>query len=75
MSDSDPKAINNSNLETTKDKPKLLDRVRTRVRARHLTFSTEEAYVTWIRRFIRFHQMRHPDQMGADEISFFLSLS
>jgi len=34
---------------------------------------TEEAYVDWIKRFIRFHSVRHPQEMGADEVKAFLS--
>ena len=53
--------------------PKLLDRVRNRCRVRHLSLSTEHAYVGWIRRFILFHNKRHPLQMGAAEVSAFLT--
>src|SRR5712692_11555072 len=53
--------------------PKLLDRVREAVRVRHYSLRTEEAYVGWIRRFILFHQKRHPSAMGADEVNAFLS--
>ena len=53
--------------------PKLLDRVRNRCRVRHLSLSTEHAYVGWIRRFILFHNKRHPLQMGATEVSAFLT--
>jgi hypothetical protein len=53
--------------------PKLLDRVRDRRRVRHLSLSTEHAYVGWIRRFILFHSKRHPLQMGAAEVSAFLT--
>jgi integron integrase len=53
--------------------PKLLDRVRDRCRVRHLSLSTEHAYVGWIRRFILFHDKRHPLQMGAAEASAFLT--
>ncbi len=52
--------------------PKLLDRVRGQMRVRHM-WSTEKAYVGWIRRFILFHGKRHPAEMGAKEISAFLS--
>ena len=34
---------------------------------------TEQAYVDWIKRFIRFHGVRHPQEMGADEVKAFLS--
>jgi integron integrase len=53
--------------------PKLLDRVRWRLRAKHYSIRTEEAYVDWVRRFILFHHKRHPDEMGETEISAFLS--
>ena len=54
-------------------KPKLLDRVRAVARVRHLSLRTEQAYSDWIRRFVLFHQKRHPEQMGAEEIRLFLS--
>src|SRR6202035_1033249 len=53
--------------------PKLLDRVRWHLRAKHYSIRTEGAYVDWIRRFILFHGKRHPDEMGEEEISAFLS--
>ena len=54
-------------------KPRLLDRVRGTLRARHFSHRTEEAYVAWIRRYILFHDKRHPTDMGAPEITRFLS--
>lgn len=53
--------------------PRLLDRVRAAIRVRHYSVRTEEAYVTWIRRFIVFHQKKHPSAMGAQEVNSFLS--
>jgi len=53
--------------------PRLLDRVRAAVRLRHYSLRTEHAYVAWIRRFIHFHGLRHPDEMGAIEVVEFLS--
>jgi integron integrase len=53
--------------------PRLLDRVRLTIRARHYSRSTERAYVGWIRRFILFHDKRHPDEMGEQELIRFLS--
>ena len=53
--------------------PKLLDRVRSAIRARHYSPRTEEAYVMWIKRFIFFHQKKHPSAMGAEEVNAFLS--
>ncbi len=54
-------------------KPRLLDRVRDALRARHYSARTEEAYVGWIRRYILFHRKRHPAEMGAAEITRFLT--
>jgi integrase len=53
--------------------PKLLDRVRAAIRARHYSRRTEEAYVHWIRRYIVFHGKRHPTDLGAADISAFLT--
>jgi len=53
--------------------PRLLDRVRSRLRALHYSKRTEEAYVGWLVRFIRFHGMRHPSTLGGPEVEKFLS--
>ena len=53
--------------------PRLLDRVRMTLRARHGSRRTEKAYVAWIRRFILFHGKRHPSTMGGAEVTQFLS--
>jgi site-specific recombinase XerD len=53
--------------------PKLLDQVRTVIRVKHFSLSTERAYVGWIRRFILFHGKRHPRDMSEDEIRQFIS--
>ncbi|MFZ5569289.1 MAG: integron integrase [Thermodesulfobacteriota bacterium] len=52
---------------------KLLDQVRDLIRVRHLSIRTEEAYVSWIKRFIYFHDKRHPKEMGLKEIEAFLT--
>jgi hypothetical protein len=54
-------------------KPKLLDRVRSDLRVKHYSIRTERAYIDWIRRFILFHGKRHPNEMGEQEISAFLT--
>ena len=54
-------------------KPKLLDQVRIEIRRRHYSPRTEEAYVGWIKRYIRFHGIRHPAEMGKPEVEAFLS--
>ena len=53
--------------------PKLLEQLRTALRSRHYSVRTEKAYVLWTRRFVRFHGVRHPDEMGAVEVGVFLS--
>ena len=52
--------------------PKLLDRLRERIRLLHYSRSTEQAYVYWCRSFIRFHNLRHPMDMGCPEVEAFL---
>jgi hypothetical protein len=53
--------------------PKLIDRVRAGMRSNRYSPRTEEAYVDWGKRFIRFHGVRHPQEIGADEVKAFLS--
>jgi len=53
--------------------PRLLDQVREVIRIRHYSIRTEQAYVQWIRRFMLFHDKRHPRELGAAELSAFLS--
>jgi integron integrase len=52
---------------------RLLDAVRERLRYLHYSLRTEEAYVHWVRAFVRFHRCRHPREMGAVEVEAFLS--
>jgi integron integrase len=51
----------------------FLEAVRGLIRVKHLSYRTEEAYINWIRRFILFHDKRHPEKMGADEVRAFLT--
>ena len=55
------------------EKPKLLDVVRSRIRLKHMSRKTEEAYVYWIKRFILYFDKRHPREMGEKEIEKFLT--
>jgi integrase len=54
-------------------KPKLLEQVRDLLRAKYYSIRTEEVYLSWIRRFILFHNKRHPKEMGGREVARFLS--
>jgi len=52
---------------------KLLDQIRDAIRLKHYSYSTEKTYVHWARRYILFHNKRHPAEMGAVEIETFLT--
>ena len=54
-------------------KTKLLDQVRDELRVRHYSLRTEKSYTGWIKRFILFHNKKHPNEMGAEEIKAFIS--
>jgi integron integrase len=56
-----------------KNRPRLLDQVRAAIRTKGYSIRTEQAYVDWIRRYILFHQKRHPLDMGKSEIEAFLT--
>ncbi len=51
----------------------LLERVRLKIRLKHYSLRTEQAYLDWIKRFILFHGKRHPVEMGAGEVEAFLT--
>jgi integron integrase len=51
---------------------KLLDQARDILRTKHYSYRTEQAYIDWMRRFILFHNKRHPREMDAEEIQAFL---
>jgi len=52
---------------------KLLDHVREAMRLKHYVYRTAETYVQWIRRYILFHNKRHPKELGQPEIEAFLT--
>ena len=52
---------------------KLFDYVRSQIRTRHMSPRTEKSYLHWIRRFIYFHDRRHPKELGTAEVNAFLS--
>ena len=54
-------------------KPRLLGQVREKIRLKHYSIRTEQAYVDWIKRYILFHGKRHPQEMGKQEVEQFLS--
>jgi integron integrase len=65
--------VSAENTPSSPGTPKLLDQVRARIRAKHYSIRTETQYVQWIRRYMLFHNKRHPREMGAAEVNAFLS--
>ena len=57
----------------TRDKPKLLEQVRDVIRRKQYSIRTEQAYVDWIKRFILYHDKRHPREMAEGEVTQFLT--
>lgn len=53
--------------------PKLLDEVRNVMRTKHYSLRTEQTYINWIKQYIIFNQKRHPAELGAREVTNFLS--
>lgn len=53
--------------------PRLFDRIREVIRLKHYSLSTEKTYISWVKRYLLFHNMRHPREMGRREIESFLS--
>jgi integrase len=64
---------NSSDKNTTLNPPKLLDQVRDKLRVKHYSIRTEQTYVDWIKRYIFFHDKRHPKDMGAQDVEAFLT--
>lgn len=54
-------------------KQKLLDQARDQLRPKHYSLRTEVSYLDWIKRYILFHKKRHPKNMGAEEVTAFLT--
>ena len=54
-------------------KPKLMWLVRSKIRAMHYSYKTEQSYAGWIKRYIHFHHLTHPKDMGALHVNDFLT--
>ena len=61
------------NTSTASNPPKLLDQLRAKIRFKHYSIRTEDAYVHWVRRYILFHGKRHPRDLKADAVREFLT--
>ena len=61
------------NKLSSSEPPKLLDQVRGKIRLKHYSIRTEQAYLDWIKRFILHFDKRHPSEMGPVEVEVFLT--
>jgi integron integrase len=65
--------VEQTRLPYTARSSRLLDRLRDVIRLKHYSLRTEEAYVDWVRRFVRFCALRHPSECGAADVEAFLT--
>lgn len=72
-SDSSDRSSGHSASRAGSDGPRLLDALREQLRYRHYSLRTEQAYVHWVRGFIRFHGLRHPAELAQPEVEAFLT--
>lgn len=72
-SNATPSATLTDTPAVSRQQPKLLDRMRESIRVKHYSLATEKTYIHWAKRFIIFHNKRHPAEMGAPEVEAFLS--
>jgi integron integrase len=66
--------MDNQSIAAEPPRPRrLLEQLRDAIRRRHYSYRTEQSYVHWVRRYIFFHERRHPAEMGAGEVTSFLT--
>ena len=63
-----PKNASTSSYVPKPSEPRFLEQVANACRMKHLAYRTEQAFVGWVKRFILFHNKRHPTEMGATEV-------
>src|SRR5215204_1654835 len=61
-------------MDSAAASPRLLTQVREAIRLHHYSRRTEEAYVSWVRRYVRFSGMRHPAELGGEDVRRFLTV-
>ncbi len=66
-------ALRGSICGNSAPQPKLIPRMRDALRVRRYSLKTEKAYIHWVKLYLRFHNMRHPQEMGAHEVTTFLN--
>ena len=55
-------------IQTAPEAPRLLERVRDKIRLKHYSIRIEQAYTDWVKRYILFSKKRHPSEIGALEV-------
>lgn len=65
--------MQNTSVSNSENSPKLLDQVRAKIRLKHYSIRTEQAYTDWIKRYILHFGKRHPRDLGASEVEQFLT--
>ena len=65
--------MQNTSVPPPGNPPKLLDQVRAKIRLKHYSIRTEQAYANWIKRYILHFGKRHPRDLGASEVEQFLT--
>ena len=73
IEDNHHSAVNTVSAATQIRAPKLLDRLRAEIRLRHYSIRTEQTYCDWVVRFVRYHKLKYPGEMGPPEVNAFLS--
>ena len=68
-----PLSLQQTRLQYMARPMRLLDQIREVIRLKHYSIRTEERYVDWVRRFVRFCDLRHPRDCGAAEVEAFLT--
>ncbi len=63
--------MQNTSVSNSENSPKLLDQVRAKIRLKHYSIRTEQAYTEWIKRYILHFGKRHPRDLGASEVGLF----
>jgi hypothetical protein len=63
--------MQNTSVPPSKNPPKLLNQVRAKIRLKHYSIRTEQAYADWIKRYILHFGKRHPRDLGASEVEQF----
>jgi integron integrase len=60
-------------MQKESEKSPFLNRVREVIRTRHYSIRTEQSYTHWVKRYILFHNKRHPNELGEAEVAAFLT--